>query len=357
MNGRETRTGEAPRAPFEQAVALRFRRSGEFVDEQAANVSTGGMFIRTRNPHPVGAVFEFRFHLGDNQPLLAGKAQVAWIRRRSQGADEPSGMGVRFVELADESRRQIAQLVAEHDNEGGRPVEIEPAEPAPAGQPAEPERDVAAIEAPVPAGQRDPAATDSAPAAVPLPAAPATPPEGRAMSARAERRRYLPRILMAAVLLAAITAALWPPAAPAPRATDESAPLVRPLQAPSERITPAADEPAAKPAQLQLVDDWSRAWSEQRVEAYFDAYSPRFTPPQGLDRATWQRQRRARILAPVWIVVDLALIELEEIDAGRSRVRFVQAYESDSYRDVVRKTLDLERHEGAWKILRETVEP
>ena len=46
-----------------------------------------------------------------------------------------------------------------------------------------------------------------------------------------------------------------------------------------------------------------------------------------------------------------------EIDPERSRVRFVQAYESDSYRDVVRKTLDLKRLDGGWKILREAVEP
>jgi len=45
------------------------------------------------------------------------------------------------------------------------------------------------------------------------------------------------------------------------------------------------------------------------------------------------------------------------VDTDRSRVRFVQSYESDSYRDVVRKALVIERRGNGWKILQETVEP
>jgi hypothetical protein len=106
-----------------------------------------------------------------------------------------------------------------------------------------------------------------------------------------------------------------------------------------------------------MVDEWARAWSEQRVDDSIATYSRRFTPPGGLDRPAWETQRRAPILKPRRVEVALALVELEELEPGRSRVRFVQAYESDSYRDVVRKVLDLELTERGWKILRERVEP
>ena len=105
MARRKTRPGEATRHPLEQRVALRHKHFGEFVDEVASNVSTGGMFVRSARPHPVGSVFEFELRLADDLPPIAGKAQVAWVRRRSQQADRPAGMGVRFVELADDSRR------------------------------------------------------------------------------------------------------------------------------------------------------------------------------------------------------------------------------------------------------------
>ena len=211
----------------------------------------------------------------------------AGLDETGRPAREPTGMGVRFVELDDQSRRHIAQLVAAHEQEGGRPFEIEPAEPAPEGpapgaaeEPGAPERDPAGTDSSTPAVQRDTATSSPPPAAVP-----AVPLVGRVMSAVPGRRRYLLWVLMAFALLAATTIALWPPGTPAPRPATEDPALAAPPPAPSGSDAPTIAEPAAKPAQLQLVDDWSRAWSEQRVEAYFEAYSPRFTPPQGLDRA------------------------------------------------------------------------
>ena len=50
-------------------------------------------------------------------------------------------------------------------------------------------------------------------------------------------------------------------------------------------------------------------------------------------------------------------MQVEERGPDLSRVRFVQAYESDSYSDVVRKVIDLERGIDGWLILRESVEP
>ena len=40
----------------------------------ARDVSTGGMFIRTSRPHPVGAVLEFELRPGDALPAIAAAA-------------------------------------------------------------------------------------------------------------------------------------------------------------------------------------------------------------------------------------------------------------------------------------------
>ena len=164
----------------------------------------------------------------------------------------------------------------------------------------------------------------------------------------------MPWILLTIVLALALAATFWRrPALEEPPSEAALAPIEQ-ASAGSPSASPA---PQAEPAQLRAVNEWARAWSEQRVDDYLEAYSPNFNATAGLDRVTWERQRRARILAPQWIRVDLAFVELEETGTDSGRVRFVQAYQSDSYSDVVRKVLDVERQGERWKIVRETVEP
>ena len=165
-------------------------------------------------------------------------------------------------------------------------------------------------------------------------------------------------IVLVIVLAAALAAAVW--LRPTPAALQTTLPPTAettPIDAANIATDPPTDDVATAPEQLRMVENWASSWSEQQVEDYLAAYSPRFQPPAGLDRAAWERQRRARILAPRWIEVGLAFVEIEETGTDRSRVHFVQAYESDGYRDVVRKVLELERREGGWKILSESVEP
>lgn len=340
------RPGEEPRAAVEQAIGLRFKHFGDFIEELASNLSTGGMFIRTRKPHPVGSIFEFEFRLDNDQPLIAGKAQVAWVRRRSDYIDKPAGMGVRFVELDDDSRRHIGELVAAHEEKGGQPPDIEPV----------PEAQAAATEPP---------SSEPPPTAAPAPPTATSAPHAGTPSVAEEEKRRGARLLWAlvAVFLAAILVFLWLRQAP------QSAPPTESVAVGSKAVASASSVPelsatdsnavpdTVEPPQILLVNDWARAWSDQRVDDYLAAYSSRFEVTGGLDRKSWQGQRRVRILAPQWIEVGLAFVELEEAGPDTARVSFVQAYESDSYRDVVRKVLDLAREEDGWRILRETVEP
>lgn len=101
------------------------------------------------------------------------------------------------------------------------------------------------------------------------------------------------------------------------------------------------------------VRSWAAAWSEQRVDDYLAAYSEFFQPPDGLGRGAWESQRRNRILRPASIQVTLA--DLIQVAAGpdRARVSFEQSYETRTYADQVRKTLELEWEDGSWKIVAE----
>jgi hypothetical protein len=104
---------------------------------------------------------------------------------------------------------------------------------------------------------------------------------------------------------------------------------------------------------VKLVEAWAGAWSDQRVEDYLSAYGNDFVPQAGVSRDEWKRQRRRRLTSPSFIEVELSAMRIEVVDPQNASATFTQAYRSNTYRDVVVKTLDLALEEGAWKIVRE----
>ncbi len=152
------------------------------------------------------------------------------------------------------------------------------------------------------------------------------------------------------------TPAAVPPAEMAPAAVAPAAvppPQVPPPTAPQSSATEAADP---SPQLLEAVQRWAQAWSEQRVDDYLRCYSQGFRPPGEMSRGDWQALRRTRIARPARIGVRLSAIEVDPVSAERARVSFDQSYRTPSYSDVVRKTLELVREGGAWRILEERVD-
>lgn len=149
-----------------------------------------------------------------------------------------------------------------------------------------------------------------------------------------------------------------PPAKPAIRV---DSPVAKTEIGPAAEATPqaAVAEVAREPASdvtPQLVETaraWAAAWAEQRVDDYLAFYAADFRPPRDLRRGEWEKLRRSRILRPRRIEVKLGAIEVELIGDGLAHIRFDQAYRSDSYRDQVRKTLELVREGAGWRILEE----
>lgn len=156
------------------------------------------------------------------------------------------------------------------------------------------------------------------------------------------------------------------PAATAPRSTPppQSRPEpVRPAQV-TPPVTPAAETAtAAVPAAddstvirrelVQVVRDWAAAWSAQDVPAYLDHYADNFNPGDGMSRAEWAEQRRARLTSPAYIQVELRDIQAQQIGSDNARVRFRQTYNSDTYGDEVTKTLLLVKSGNRWLISEE----
>lgn len=121
-----------------------------FADSFATNISAGGMFIRTKEPHPVATPVRFEVQIAGGLPVLRGTAQVRWTRLPDDPAG-PSGMGLQFDALDAPSQALIQRMLAK-----------KPASAPPPGSPPAKKSRVTPPVAPV--------------AAPPKPAAPPPPP-------------------------------------------------------------------------------------------------------------------------------------------------------------------------------------
>jgi molecular chaperone DnaK len=128
---------DSRRVPLETRVQFKFDRFDGFISEYSANISPGGMFIRTRVPQPPGTVLDFEFRLGDGFELIRGRGEVVWNRLEDEGPARPGGMGLHFLDLAEGSRELIYRIVDQHVALGGTPFDLEqrPRDPVPVAPP------------------------------------------------------------------------------------------------------------------------------------------------------------------------------------------------------------------------------
>jgi len=118
------RSQQAPRVPLQREVSLKFKEFRGFITEFSANISTGGMYISTDSPKPMGSVFDFELALDDQTKLIQGIGEVVWVRERPEG-DEPAGMGIRFLHVDEASQDLIQKMVDQHAQDGGTPFELD----------------------------------------------------------------------------------------------------------------------------------------------------------------------------------------------------------------------------------------
>jgi colicin import membrane protein len=213
-----------------------------------------------------------------------------------------------------------------------------------------------------------PAVAEAEPAAPAVaeakPAAPAVAEAKPAAPAVAEAKPAAPAVAEAKPAAPAVAGAK--PAAPAVAETKPAETASRdtgpgdaePVQARLESSGTSTDKLAAAQGRdpgpvLNAVQHWADAWQGQDVEGYLASYAQGFTPSHGLSREQWQAQRRQRLSKPGHIEVELEGLSVVFLAAGGARVRFLQRYRSDRYRDKTRKSLHLVDEAGTWKILSE----
>ncbi|MFY0528335.1 TIGR02266 family protein [Archangium gephyra] len=114
-------------------VKLKHTDIGSFVEEFAVNISPGGMFIRSREPQPVGTPVKFEVRIADGLRVMKGSAVVRWVRP-PEDLSGPPGMGIQFTELDSPSQSLVDRML---QRKGEAPVSAPPVA-APPAAPARP---------------------------------------------------------------------------------------------------------------------------------------------------------------------------------------------------------------------------
>lgn len=83
---------QQPRAPLK--LRVEYQRMNVFFADYTKNISSGGTFIRTASPLPVGTRFVFQLQVPGLDAPVELDGEVAWIN--TEPLNE-SGMGVEFV--------------------------------------------------------------------------------------------------------------------------------------------------------------------------------------------------------------------------------------------------------------------
>src|SRR6185436_12664185 len=135
---------DQPSSADDSGITLRIKFKSESVDafiaRYGADVSPGGIFIRTRDPLGVGTSLRFEFSLAGGQSLLEGHGTVVWVREPDQTrAGVVPGMGVRFDKLSPDSQNALGTILAgKTGKESSNAARLSAARPVMPAAPLEP---------------------------------------------------------------------------------------------------------------------------------------------------------------------------------------------------------------------------
>lgn len=103
------------------------------------------------------------------------------------------------------------------------------------------------------------------------------------------------------------------------------------------------------------VESWRQAWVEQDVSRYLGYYSPDYASDNYNNHQAWAKSRDRSLTRPNYIRIQLDQIEVVPLTPKTIQVTFWQAYESNTFKDRVRKKLVWQKQNEQWKIVQENV--
>ncbi len=112
-------------------------------------------------------------------------------------------------------------------------------------------------------------------------------------------------------------------------------------------------DPTIQQDVINTVMAWVEHWSAKDVDGYLSHYADEFTPGRGISREKWAIQRKRLIQKPRFINIEIDETKVVFYGDEHAQVSFYQKYRSDSYSDLVKKTILMEFIDGRWLITEE----
>ena len=104
---------------FERAdvkVEVTLESESNFYNGFTENISAGGLFIATYDTRQMGDTVSMEFTIPGRQDPIAVKGEVRWLRELNpMTPDVTPGMGVRFLDLADDVAEAITAFIQHKD--------------------------------------------------------------------------------------------------------------------------------------------------------------------------------------------------------------------------------------------------
>ncbi len=100
------------KVPRDERVVINheFASVDQFITEYVTNISRSGVFIRSKDPLPVGTKVNLRFTvIMDDIETIEGVGEVVRV------SHNPTGMGVAFVELTSYSQKLVEKLMTRRE--------------------------------------------------------------------------------------------------------------------------------------------------------------------------------------------------------------------------------------------------
>lgn len=107
MSGKEKR--KFKRVPLRLKVD--YRDVDDFFSSFATNLSEGGIFIKTKKPHPVGLEVKIKFLMPKTAKTINTNGIVVWSNSEDPRGDDYVGMGIEFQKLGEDDKRLIKEVV------------------------------------------------------------------------------------------------------------------------------------------------------------------------------------------------------------------------------------------------------
>lgn len=331
----------AKRVSIQRQTDLRFPNFEGLVTGVSSNLSTSGMFVQSDHPEPAGTEFSFAFRIEEWSPIQ-GTAKVIWIRSQPESPERPAGMGVQFIDLDAQSRRMIRWLVDKHQQEGGKPFDLDT----------------------VPAG----ASKYGGPGEV----------RGKS-GKRAARKRRLRRhrsaglsprnrMWLGLLILAAAAAAgygswvkwfqdrpgggsLKTPdsvevgGAASMSGSQDTAATTEPIQVDAQAVTGVTIDEVAG-----FIQSWTDSWEARDAAGVFSHYAEDFDAAIYGGRQQWETEVRRQIDSSNHIRVAVSALEITFPDGNFAQAIFFRSFRSSITNESGRFVLDLEPTENGWKI-------